>query len=67
MPHDGYLKLYCLRKETIDEWKEYSTVIVDEAQDQNVIVLDVEERFVGAQGHLLKVGDDHQNLYRFRG
>ncbi|MEZ8733891.1 UvrD-helicase domain-containing protein [Vibrio sp. 10N.239.312.D08] len=67
MPHDGYLKLYCLRKETIDEWKEYSTVIVDEAQDQNVIVLDVEERFIAAQGHLLKVGDDHQNLYRFRG
>ncbi|MDA0152294.1 AAA family ATPase [Vibrio sp. Makdt] len=66
IPHDAYLKLYCQRPETIQEWLSYSSVIVDEGQDQAKIVVSLEKRFAAAKGHLVKVGDDHQNLYRFR-
>ncbi|EJO2025586.1 ATP-dependent helicase [Vibrio parahaemolyticus] len=67
IPHDAYLKLYCHRPETLQEWLRYRTVVVDEAQDQSQQVVELEKRYVAAGGHLMKVGDDHQNIYDFRG
>lgn len=60
--HDVYMKLYCLDEPELHTW--FSTILLDEAQDSNPVLSD----FVARQKcQKIIVGDDHQQLYRFRG
>lgn len=60
--HDVYLKLYCLAEPEMHQWFDY--ILLDEAQDTNP----VSGEFVMAQKcKKVLVGDDHQQLYRWRG
>ncbi len=60
--HDVYLKLYCLLPPEMHKW--FGAILFDEAQDANPVVSD----FVYRQNckHIV-VGDDNQQLYRWRG
>tara|TARA_B100000929_G_scaffold143426_1_gene113462 strand:+ start:82875 stop:84425 length:1551 start_codon:yes stop_codon:yes gene_type:complete len=60
--HDGYLKLYALQKPEMHRW--FKKILFDEAQDANPVVSDWVERQKCA---IIEVGDEHQQLYRFRG
>lgn len=59
MPHDGYLKLYQLSDPVINA----KVIMVDEAQDSNMMVVD----FISKQkGRQIYVGDENQAIYAFR-
>jgi len=60
--HDVYLKLYCLREPELHTW--FQVILFDEAQDANPVISDLIYR---QQCRHVIVGDDHQQLYRFRG
>lgn len=57
--HNSYLKFYQLSKPTL----EYDYILVDEAQDLNMVMFDIVMR----QKHAKKVfvGDDYQKIYGF--
>lgn len=59
MPHDGYLKLFQMA-EPIFENDYY---MVDEAQDSNMLVIDIITKQKGKQ---LFIGDENQSIYQFR-
>ncbi|NVZ11535.1 UvrD-helicase domain-containing protein [Allochromatium humboldtianum] len=61
MPHDGYLKLYQLSRPKLDR---YDYILLDEAQDTNPCLFDI---FAAQQTGRVLVGDQHQNIYGFRG
>lgn len=59
MPHDGYLKLFQLAEPDFEN----DYYMVDEAQDSNMLVIDIVRRQVGKQ---LFIGDENQSIYQFR-
>lgn len=59
MPHDGYLKLFQLAGPDFEN----DYYMVDEAQDSNMLVIDIVRRQVGKQ---LFIGDENQSIYQFR-
>jgi hypothetical protein len=60
MLHDGYLKLFQLRRPTL----QYSHILFDEAQDANPVT----SAIIAAQSCAKTyVGDAHQQIYQFRG
>lgn len=59
---DVYLKHYCLQPPELHTW--FSTILLDEAQDTNPVVSDWIMR---QKTKKIIVGDDHQQLFRFRG
>jgi superfamily I DNA/RNA helicase len=61
MTHDGYLKLYQLSKPDLSR---YDCILLDEAQDTNPCLFSI---FQSQQTHKVLVGDEHQNIYSFRG
>lgn len=61
-PHDVYLKLYCLDKPNLAQY--FGCILFDEAQDANPVVSDL---VVRQECDKFIVGDDHQQLYRWRG
>jgi superfamily I DNA/RNA helicase len=60
--HDVYLKLYCLQEPEWHKWFDY--VLLDEAQDTNPVV---EDLFLRQACKKVMVGDDHQQIFTFRG
>lgn len=60
--HDMYLKLYCLEPADLHRW--FAVILFDEAQDSNPVVSDYLYR---QQCSHIVVGDEHQQLYRWRG
>ncbi len=62
LPHDAYLKLYQLSLPVLS--KRYDIILLDEAQDTNLVTADVV--FRQHCGKVL-VGDRHQSIYGFRG
>tara|TARA_Y100001956_G_scaffold80505_1_gene95855 strand:- start:2953 stop:4458 length:1506 start_codon:yes stop_codon:yes gene_type:complete len=60
--HDVYLKLYCLSEPEMHNWFTY--ILLDEAQDTNPVTADFVMR---QQCNQILVGDDHQQIYRWRG
>lgn len=66
LPHDGYLHLFCTGQMGLDVLKQYDLVVVDESQDQNQPFVALEKAYLHNGGQLIKVGDEHQSLYRFR-
>ena len=58
--HDGYLKLWALSEPVL----EHEYILLDEAQDTNPCVMRVLER---QQGQVVYVGDQHQQIYEWRG
>jgi hypothetical protein len=61
MPHDGYLKLYQLSNPNLSN---YDCILLDEAQDTNPCLYSL---FESQQTNKVIVGDEHQNIYTFRG
>lgn len=61
MPHDGYLKLFQLSSPSLSR---YDYILLDEAQDTNPCLFDV---FSAQETGRVLVGDQHQNIYSFRG
>ncbi|KAK7503582.1 hypothetical protein BaRGS_00005121 [Batillaria attramentaria] len=61
MTHDGYLKLFQLDKRKL--WG-YDIILVDEAQDMTPALLDIVNRQTQPK---IFVGDQHQQIYTFRG
>ena len=59
MPHDGYLKLFQLAQPNFDN----DYYMVDEAQDSNMLVIDIVSRQLGKK---LFIGDENQSIYQFR-
>lgn len=59
---DVYLKHYCLQPPELHTW--FSTILLDEAQDTNPVVSDWIMR---QKTRKIIVGDDNQQLFRFRG
>lgn len=66
MSHDGYFKLFCL-KHWKDALESFDTLIVDESQDQTQAFVAVERLFWESGRQLIKVGDQSQQLFRYRG
>lgn len=68
MPHDGYLHQFCTTNIGLRVLSQFPTVIVDESQDQNETSIALEKAYLfeNSQHQLIKVGDEHQALYRFR-
>jgi hypothetical protein len=60
--HDVYLKMYCLQKPNLNQF--FGQILFDEAQDSNPVISDLVTR---QQCGKFIVGDDHQQLYRWRG
>lgn len=60
--HDVYLKLYCLQKPNLDKY--FGCILFDEAQDANPVIAGLINR---QKCNKFTVGDDHQQLYRWRG
>src|SRR5690554_1287463 len=60
--HDGYLKLYQLKKPDLS--RQYSTILFDEAQDANEVTSDI---VMSQKAKVIMVGDSHQQIYRYRG
>ncbi len=60
--HDVYLKMYCLQEPEWHQWFDY--VLLDEAQDTNPVV---EDLFLRQSTKKVMVGDDHQQIFTFRG
>lgn len=63
--HDGYLKLYALRKPNLAQ--KFDTVLIDEAQDVNPVIAGIVRIQVGYGCKVIAVGDPNQQLYAFRG
>lgn len=69
IPHDAYLKMFVMRSVNLD----YDTVIFDEAQDANPIMLKLlEDQYTqknsrGNNSKVIYLGDRHQAIYEFRG
>lgn len=61
MPHDGYLKLYQLSRPNLGK---YDYILLDEAQDTNPCLFGL---FAAQETGKVLVGDEHQNIYTFRG
>lgn len=61
MTHDGYLKLAHIKGVTFDP---EAILLLDEAQDSSPVTLDM---FLGHAGGKVAVGDNHQQIYAFRG
>lgn len=59
MPHDGYLKLFQLAQPNFSN----DYFMVDEAQDSNMLVIDIVKRQEGKQ---IFIGDENQSIYQFR-
>lgn len=59
MPHDGYLKLFQLA----EPYFENNYFLLDEAQDSNMLVLDILNR---QKGNKIYIGDENQSIYQFR-
>ena len=60
MEHDGYLKLWQLRKPIIQG---IDYLIIDESQDQNSCVLDI---VLNQTCQIIMIGDPDQNIFGFR-
>lgn len=60
--HDAYLKLYQLSMPNLA--RKYTTILFDEAQDSNPVTNHI---VLQQKCKLIYVGDDHQQIYRFRG
>ena len=60
--HDVYLKLYQLTKPDLSYF--FDTILFDEFQDANPVTADI---ICSQLCKLRFVGDDHQQIYRFRG
>lgn len=60
--HDAYLKLYQLSFPNLA--RKYGTILFDEAQDSNPVTNHI---VLQQQCKVIYVGDDHQQIYRFRG
>ena len=69
IPHDAYLKMFVMQGRNLD----FDTVIFDEAQDANPIMLKMlEDQYKqktsrGNYSKLMYLGDRHQAIYEFRG
>lgn len=67
------MMIYCLelfqqRKDILAMWqKRYQYIMVDEAQDSNIMQYEITKLLAGEAKNLFLVGDDDQSLYRFRG
>ncbi|KAM3924349.1 F-box DNA helicase 1 isoform 2-T2 [Leptodactylus fuscus] len=61
MTHDGYLKLWQLRKPDLSS---YDAIFVDEAQDCTPSIMEV---VLSQKCGKIFVGDPHQQIYTFRG
>lgn len=67
------MMIYCLelfkqRKDILAMWqKRYQYIMVDEAQDSNIMQYEITKLLAGDTKNLFLVGDDDQSLYRFRG
>lgn len=64
IPHDGYLKVWQLRRPSLQKVSEHHVLLVDEGQDMNPAMLDV---FLHQNTTRLIVGDPNQQIYLFRG
>ena len=64
IPHDGYLKVWQLRKPNLQWVKEHDVLLLDEGQDMNPTMLDI---FMRQTVSRVIVGDPHQQIYMFRG
>lgn len=62
--HDHYLKLFALRESV---WSNYDTVLLDEAQDSNGVVVSMLHHQQHNGRRLTLVGDRYQTLYSWRG
>lgn len=69
IPHDAYLKMFVMREENLG----FDTVIFDEAQDANPIMLKLLENQYKKKNlrsdytKVIYLGDRHQAIYEFRG
>lgn len=62
MTHDAYLKMFQLVGENLP----YTTILFDEAQDANPVILDILLTQVAYGKNMVIVGDENQAIYRFR-
>jgi superfamily I DNA/RNA helicase len=62
--HSFYLKEFQSKFDKFRVKDEYDVVLLDEAQDTNLVTLSVFERFNAKK---IMVGDSHQKIYGFRG
>ena len=58
--HDIYLKMWSLLDPVLD----YDTIMFDEAQDANALMVQVVNQ---QRGNIIAVGDEHQSIYGFAG
>jgi len=63
IPHDAYLKMFVMTSGNLG----YDTVIFDEAQDANPIMLRLLENQYTTGTKVIMLGDRHQAIYEFRG
>lgn len=63
IPHDAYLKRFVMMGRNLG----YDSVIFDEAQDANPIMLKLLADQYKTGSHVLMLGDRHQAIYEFRG
>lgn len=63
IPHDAYLKRFVMMGGNLG----YDTIIFDEAQDANPIMLKLLENQYTTGTNVLLLGDRHQAIYEFRG
>ena len=64
IPHDGYLKVWQLRRPSLQKISDHQVLLVDEGQDMNPAMLDI---FLHQNTTKLIVGDPNQQIYLFRG
>ena len=64
IPHDGYLKVWQLRRPSLQRVVEHQVLLLDEGQDMNPAMLDI---FMHQQTTRVIVGDPNQQIYLFRG
>lgn len=60
--HDTYLKLYQLSNPVLSN--EFDIILFDEAQDANKVISEI---ILKQDCKIILVGDEHQQIYRFRG
>jgi len=63
IPHDAYLKMFVMSAGNLG----YDTVIFDEAQDANPIMLHLLKTQYSTGSKVIMLGDRHQSIYAFRG
>ena len=64
LPHDGYLKLFQLKKPNLQWNFPHQILMIDEGQDMNPAMLDIFNRQKTTK---IIVGDPNQQIYMFRG